>query len=215
LNIFEAKNGKEAIESIKLNRPDMVLMDLVMPEIGGEEVTRILKEDKDLKTIPVIVITASVSDTPENTVKCVGCDSIITKPVKKRDLIIELMRFLSHSVKGTVFVQAEKPYAEEEKAVFTKHLTQETISILPELIDILQNKMLNKWKKVQKTFVVDEIKKFAGNMKELGEKYSLGILTNWGDDLFKQAKSFDMKKLPDTLNHFPDLVEEITGLVKK
>ena len=125
------------------------------------------------------------------------------------------MRFLSHSVKEAVFVQAEKPYTEEEKAVFTKHLTQETISMLPELVDILENKMLNNYKKVQKTFVVDEIKKFAGNIKELGEKYSLEILTNWGDDLFIQAKSFDMKKLPDTLNFFPDLVEEITGLVKK
>ena len=213
LNVSEAENGKEALDYVKRHRPDLILMDLIMPEMGGEAVTQTLKEDDELKGIPVIIITASITQEPEALVKSIGCDGLLVKPVSKRRLIIEMMRFLSHSIDKTVSYEHEKSHAKKEIVVSAEDMTPEAVSKLPELVDILKNEKLNDWKKVQKSFIINEIEEFATKVKGLGEKYYLNVLTNWGDNLLKQAKSFDMKNLPDTLNYFPDLVGEIADLI--
>jgi CheY-like chemotaxis protein len=215
LNVSEAENGKEALDSIKRHRPDLILMDIIMPEMDGKAVTRTLKDDEELKGIPVVIITASIAQEPEGLMKSIGCDGLLVKPVSKRRLIIELMRFMSHYIEETVPFQAEGPYAEKEKVIALEAFTPETISKLPELIDILKNEKLKDWKKVHKSFIINEIEEFAAQIKGLGEKYYLNVLTNWGDNLLKQAKSFDMKNMPDTLNYFPDLVSEIADHIKK
>lgn len=77
---FFACNGREAIDSTNVNKPDLLVLDLMMPEVDGVEVCKRLKQNKDTKKIPIIMLTAktSVADKIEGFVT--GADEYITKP---------------------------------------------------------------------------------------------------------------------------------------
>lgn len=78
--ILQAENGREAIEKLKENPIDLVLLDVMMPELNGYEVLKLMKADKKLRNIPVIMITAL--DDMESTVKCIelGAEDYLPKP---------------------------------------------------------------------------------------------------------------------------------------
>jgi len=79
-NVIECVNGREAIETLKTEKVDMILLDIMMPEMNGYEVLEILKNDDELKNIPVIVISA-LSEI-DNAVKCIelGAEDHLPKP---------------------------------------------------------------------------------------------------------------------------------------
>jgi two-component system cell cycle response regulator DivK len=79
-DVFEAANGKEAIEATLRVKPAVVLMDLAMPVVDGWEATRRLKADPATKNIPVIVISAHALDGAEASAQKAGCDAYIRKP---------------------------------------------------------------------------------------------------------------------------------------
>lgn len=80
-HILEANNGKEALAMARIHRPGLILLDLVMPEMDGWETLNELRQDDNLKTIPVIAISASAL--PEHRDRCqqAGCNAFITKPI--------------------------------------------------------------------------------------------------------------------------------------
>ena len=79
-NIFLAEGGKTAIEMASENKFDLILLDLMMPDMSGLEVLKHLKEDPLQRSIPVIMVTAS--DEVETAAECIinGADDFITKP---------------------------------------------------------------------------------------------------------------------------------------
>lgn len=91
--IHEAKNGKEAIEQARLHSPDLILLDMKMPLMGGYQSTEIMKQDENLKVVPIIAITASALKEDEERISKL-CDGYLRKPVSKNDLTQQLMRFL-------------------------------------------------------------------------------------------------------------------------
>ncbi|MBU2559431.1 response regulator [archaeon] len=60
--VVEASSGEECLEKLKSVKPDLILMDVMMPEMDGWEATRIIKEDDDTKNIPVVIVTVKDSD---------------------------------------------------------------------------------------------------------------------------------------------------------
>ncbi|MFW6333705.1 MAG: EAL domain-containing protein [Desulfosalsimonas sp.] len=78
--IYEAENGRQALERLKSSRVDLVLLDLIMPEVDGHEVLRTMKADPDLRHIPVIMVTAV--DDMDSAVSCIekGAEDYLTKP---------------------------------------------------------------------------------------------------------------------------------------
>lgn len=82
-NIFQAENGREALEHIRSNPTDLLLLDVMMPEVDGFEVLEQMKKDQDLRNIPVIMITA-LNDM-DSTVKCIksGAEDYLLKPFNK------------------------------------------------------------------------------------------------------------------------------------
>ncbi len=202
IKLFEAENGRDALNYAKLHRPNIILMDMKMPVMDGYEATRLLKEDNNLKSIPVIAITASVMAENEAKITEAGCDSILKKPINKETLINELIRFLPYTKEQIDNKQVEIGLHEEP-------ISSEIKAVLPELLNILENEVKNKWERVSSKFIFDEIEQFANEIKELGERYSLNVLLKWGEELYQQVIDFDMERLPQTLGHFPELVTTI------
>jgi signal transduction histidine kinase len=79
--VYEARNGQEALELVKVQLPDLILMDLQLPGLDGFAVTRIIKEDAATKNIPVVALTAyAMRGDAERAIEA-GCDGYVTKPI--------------------------------------------------------------------------------------------------------------------------------------
>jgi len=89
------KSGFEAISLARSHRPDLILMDIQLPEISGLEVTRRLKEDKDLRDIPVIAITAFAMKGDEEKILQGGCEAYLSKPISVAKFLETVNSFLS------------------------------------------------------------------------------------------------------------------------
>jgi len=78
---LQTRTGMEALELARDHRPDLILMDIQLPEVSGLEVTKWIKEDDDLKTIPVIAVTAFAMKGDEERIRQGGCEAYISKPI--------------------------------------------------------------------------------------------------------------------------------------
>lgn len=79
--IIQARQGIEALKQARQHLPDLILMDIQLPEISGLEVTKWIKEDEELKTIPVIAVTAFAMKGDEQRIRESGCEGYIAKPI--------------------------------------------------------------------------------------------------------------------------------------
>jgi len=205
LKTIEAVNGKEAVEMATVYHPDLILMDLRMPIMDGYKAIKALKADSSLKDIPAILLTASVMKEQEEKIDKLNCEGHLRKPVKKKELLRELIKHLDYSEDREDKTIGEAPVSIEEIAV----LTPDQKKKLPELIELLEGKIKNDLAQVLRSFIIDDIKDFASNMGKLGKEYNIGLLSMWADKITAQATSFDMDNLPATLNKFDDLVDEV------
>ena len=78
---IKTRNGIEALELARKHHPDLVLMDIQLPEVSGLEVTKWIKEDDTLKSIPVIAVTAFAMKGDEERIRQGGCEAYISKPI--------------------------------------------------------------------------------------------------------------------------------------
>lgn len=78
---LQSRNGFDAMEIARANRPDLILMDIQLPEVSGLEVTKWIKEDDELKAIPVIAVTAFAMKGDEERIRQGGCEAYISKPI--------------------------------------------------------------------------------------------------------------------------------------
>lgn len=90
----QTRNGMEALGLAREHRPDLILMDIQLPEVSGLDVTRWLKEDDDLKSIPVIAVTAFAMKGDEERIKEGGCEAYISKPISVTQFLDTVKQFL-------------------------------------------------------------------------------------------------------------------------
>ena len=93
-DVVEAVNGREGIDKAKSEKPDIILMDLSLPEIDGWEATRILKADKTVQDIPVIALTAHAMAGDKEKAIGAGCDDYDTKPINLPQLLEKMENLL-------------------------------------------------------------------------------------------------------------------------
>lgn len=87
-------DGSKVFDAIKVERPDLILMDLLMPLMNGDECCRRLKDGHATSDIPVILTTSSIYDYDLERCRNSGCDDFVMKPVNKLDLLIRIKKFL-------------------------------------------------------------------------------------------------------------------------
>ena len=92
--IFKTSEGLEAINLARDKQPDLILMDIKLPDICGLDVTRRLKQDDLTKSIPIIAVTAFATPGDETKALESGCDGYITKPVAIQSLLRTIGSFL-------------------------------------------------------------------------------------------------------------------------
>ncbi len=78
---IQTANGMEALDLARAHHPDLILMDIQLPEVSGLEVTKWLKEDEELRNIPVVAVTAFAMKGDEERILAGGCEGYISKPI--------------------------------------------------------------------------------------------------------------------------------------
>lgn len=94
---LETKDGLEAISLARNVRPDLILMDIQLPEISGLDVTRKIKSDEEIKHIPIIAVTAFAMKDDEEKILSAGCEAYISKPISIDSFMGVVTRFLTQS----------------------------------------------------------------------------------------------------------------------
>lgn len=171
--VNEASNGSEGLAKAQEQRPDLIVMDLVMPGMDGLEATRLIRESTDLKDIPVIMSSASAFEFNRNDALSAGCTAFLAKPVQAEDLFEHLRvhlklewRYDSDTIEKVSVQKADQPFVPPPQEELTA------------LLDLA---------KVGKIMA---IRQQIGRMEKLGDQYRPFI-----EELRTIVKSFDMDQL--------------------
>jgi two-component system, cell cycle response regulator DivK len=97
----QTRNGLDALALARLHRPDVILMDIQLPEVSGLEVTKWLKDDDTLRAIPVIAVTAFAMKGDEDRIRQGGCEAYLSKPISVVTFLETIHRFASGTVPAT------------------------------------------------------------------------------------------------------------------
>ena len=94
---LQTREGLSALSIARDNKPDLILMDIQLPEISGLEVTKWLKEDDELAHIPVVAVTAFAMKGDEERIRQGGCEAYISKPISIGAFLETVRRFLGEA----------------------------------------------------------------------------------------------------------------------
>ena len=92
--VVQTRDGLSALDLARKHRPDLILMDIQLPEVSGIEVTKWLKEDEELRRIPVIAVTAFAMKGDEQKIREGGCEAYISKPISVVNFLQTIDGFL-------------------------------------------------------------------------------------------------------------------------
>jgi two-component system cell cycle response regulator DivK len=92
---IQTRDGREAMDMARQHSPDLILMDIQLPEVSGLDVTKWLKEDAELRRIPVIAVTAFAMKGDEEKIREGGCEDYIAKPISVTKFLETIQKHLS------------------------------------------------------------------------------------------------------------------------
>ena len=93
--ILQAVDGMKGLNLARQHRPDLILMDIQLPTVSGLAVAKSIKQDDNLKAIPIIAVTAFAMKGDEDRIREAGCEAYIAKPISTPDFLRTVERFLS------------------------------------------------------------------------------------------------------------------------
>lgn len=199
LTIIEAVNGRDAVDAARNMRPNLILMDIKMPELDGIQATRLLKGDPATKGIPIVAVTASTVKAEEELIAVI-CDGFLRKPITRADLLNVLARFLKHAEASPIAAAVEREEA-------TTSVDSKSVYDPEELSRRMQEELAPMWNEVKDGLIVNQVLEFGEKAIALAAAHKDAELAAWGDHLRNTAMLFDMAGMEQTLARFPDLLK--------
>lgn len=210
IQVEGASNGEEALQVLKQYTPDLILMDMKMHGMDGYEATRIIKSDPRLKHIPVIALTADAMKEGKKKTQKAGCDGFLTKPIDENRLFSELMKHLPYH-RDEIPTPPPEP-VKTELDVETVGLSKLDPGVLAEIVEVLTTQLMEQWRQMGDSMLLDEWVQFGTKIKTLGEKYNAGFIEDYGRHIIENVKHLNIAVLKKTIRNFPKVVEIIKGV---
>ncbi|MCP4294018.1 MAG: response regulator, partial [Proteobacteria bacterium] len=198
LSVFGKETWEEAMYFTQKHIPSLIFMDIKMPEMDGFELTKTIKENPELKDIPIVALTASVTDTRLSNFEKYGFSGCLRKPVSKASLYKEASKYLETlSVDNT-----DERQTEIAKDPISDQLTNETINEI-------ELKFNQKWENLQKKQSIKEVKKFGEEINTYGKINGIMTLQNFGRQLLDSVKIFDISNMRKILGEYPAVIKAL------
>jgi two-component system alkaline phosphatase synthesis response regulator PhoP len=195
--ILTAKDGREALELAALI-PDLILLDIMMPEVNGFEVCKQLKNNPDTAKIPVIFLTAKENEIDEILGLEIGADDYISKPISPRKVLARIKSVIRRASNDY-----EKPVKLEDNVKF-RNLEVDSSS---HSVRINEKEVF---------FPKKEFQLLHFLLSNRGKVYSREILLNqiWGENIYVVDRTVDVHvaKVREKLGDYSDYIETIKGL---
>jgi CheY-like chemotaxis protein len=200
-----AGSGVEGIEMTKKYRPDILLMDMRLPDMDGYAARKAIHETPELKTIPMIAVTASSSLAEEESLRKVF-EGHLRKPLTRASLYTELTRLLPE---------------EREKQIDAPRAI-EPLLISPvaqparwrELAGHLRALEAGTWRILSKSMGLRETEAFALDLVNAAKSAGCGPLANYAGKLLAEVQAIDIQGQEETMKAFPEVVGEIDRLAR-
>ena len=201
ITIIEAENGEECLNAIKIQRPDLILMDMQMPVMDGYTAINIIKSDDSLKDIPLIALSASGMKDQKDKMRMIADDFLI-KPIYKAELIAMLMKYLPYEEstiqeKKQNFVLEEETEKEKRTKKLSSNIKEEMIhSFMPSIL-----KQLN-------TLNIDELIGLVDKLEDYNKELQNNKITEFCSLLSGFIQSFNISKINITLNQLSTFINK-------
>ena len=92
-NTIKTRDGKGVVELVRQHRPDLIIMDIQLPDISGLDITRQLKADAGLKAIPIVAVTAFAMRGDEQRIRAEGCEAYLSKPISVQSFLDTVRKY--------------------------------------------------------------------------------------------------------------------------
>ena len=201
LKVIESDNGQNGYELALKLVPNIIIVDIRMPGMDGFEFLDKIKANNKLKHIPVIAYSASVLKTKKMKIAQSDFTGFIMKPVQLAELYLELMNNLTYNIIEDVKININDIDKEETPLAEIKDYEQ--------LIGSLKQEMTTTWETFSKRQPRNEVKQFANDLIELGDKHNTRQLADFGDKLIAASDNFNIEVMLTLLKKFPVLVNSL------
>jgi signal transduction histidine kinase/CheY-like chemotaxis protein len=193
-------SGEEAVAKACEIKPDIILLDVRMPGMGGVEALEKIRESAGLELIPIIAVTASSLKDEENSLKG-QFSGYVRKPFSKRELFDELAEFLPRHPKSE--------FIENAGDTDQLNLTTAFANSAPapeELVAQLRQLLVEPWPSLRESMAINESKNFARNLESLGQQWQYRPLIIYAQMLLRDAENYAVMDLERHLGEFAALV---------
>lgn len=192
--VVTSEDGQRAIEDIKKENPDLILLDLMLPKLSGMEVCHLIKQDKEYCDIPILMLTAKVNESDKIQGLDIGADDYMTKPFSVKELMARiravLRRYDTKNKKNMIQINDLKIYLDS----YQVQKNDKNIDLTNKEFELLKLLVENRGNVLTRNLLLDQI---------------------WGYDYFGDTRTVDVhirylrKKLEDNNNKYIDTIRGV------
>lgn len=228
-HVWLAEDGTQALEMVEASCPDLIFLDLRMPNLDGEEVAKMLKSNPDTQGIPIIFLSAAIFEIQKKHMSSL-CNGFLSKPVSRHELIMTMnkifpttMKFPGNTPESWVIDAPEKFLSSTaitlSKSNGTKLLFpldqdsefsgSETSERFRELANILKELEAEVWHNLHKKMIWQEIYHFIDRLQSLALEYQSKTLLVYTEKLAALYNEFEIERLEASIYLFPEVIQAI------
>jgi len=189
--VLTAINGEEAVLLAEVSKPDLIIMDILMPVMDGVEATKILKKLELTKNIPVIALTASPIIGGKNIKHTKLFDTILEKPIGKDRLNETVARYIPFQK----ILSFETPIEKKSRKIVK----------VDELIKKIDDELIPKSISLLQSMIISDIDDFSSEIVELGNQHEADLLIDYGNRMKNFTMHFDIENLERSLKEIQNL----------
>jgi PAS domain S-box-containing protein len=199
-----AQDGQQAIQIAQTHLPEIIFMDLWMPNMDGLQATKFLKQDAITNHIPIVIITAISRSEDEATV-CSLSQGFLRKPVSRSQLVSAIKQILPQETNYCAVNQTAIIPDQIEPIIPNPN----DLEKLPELVEKLRQEEEGSWLELCKTMKRRDIQAFVERLREWANEYQCQSLLDYTTILESQLAAFDWEQLPKKIKNFPEVRHQL------
>ncbi|MGH0035138.1 MAG: response regulator [Myxococcota bacterium] len=191
-----ASDGSTALAMLRERRPDLVVLDLMLPDYSGTEICREIRNSPELATLPVVMLTAKTEEVDRVVGFELGADDYVTKPFSSRELVLRVRAVLRRGAPGSAAAGGttyEKGGLELDVERHRCRIDSEEVSLTAKEFALLESLMSRPGRVMTREQLIDEV---------------------WGEQITVTVRTIDthLKRLREKLGRAGDLIDTVRGV---